>query len=129
MCKKPEHQEEDINKIYCEECNRFCYNCDCKENHSKVCEEEYKSIGFNNILLRSKEHICGNYFCKNCKYNLRENEHQWYMKYKQQRGGKCEEEECICNTTRKISVTNFYRILCNACGFKEEGEKKLKINK
>jgi hypothetical protein len=37
LCLKPKHKEESKQRIYCEKCNRYCFNQECLENHSEVC--------------------------------------------------------------------------------------------
>jgi hypothetical protein len=52
MCFKPKHEEESKQKIYCEKCNRYCFNQECLANHSEVCENIYKCLGCNKLLKR-----------------------------------------------------------------------------
>ncbi|CAH1382855.1 unnamed protein product, partial [Tenebrio molitor] len=39
-------------RIYCEKCNRYCFNQECLQNHSEVCEQFYKCLNCNKILKR-----------------------------------------------------------------------------
>lgn len=100
LCKKPAHSEDEKNKIYCEVCNRYCYNQDCLDHHESACKEIYKCRGCNMILSRSKEHKCGYSFCFNCMEPCKTNEHQCYIQNKQQNGGRCD-SLCVCNTEDK----------------------------
>ena len=102
LCKKPSHSIEDKNKIYCKECNRYCYNQACLDHHNKVCKEVYKCNGCNMILLRTKEHKCGYSFCYNCMETDKTGEHQCYIQTKRQKGGKCD-LLCVCNTNDRNS--------------------------
>jgi hypothetical protein len=42
LCAKPSHSEEGKNKIYCEDCIRYCFNQKCFDNRADVCKEVYK---------------------------------------------------------------------------------------
>jgi hypothetical protein len=35
---------------YCEKCNRYCFNQECLQNHSEVCERFHKCLKCNKIL-------------------------------------------------------------------------------
>lgn len=94
MCKNPEH--EIVNKIYCEKCNRFCFNEDCLGKHNQVCDEFYKCKDCNKILERIKTHECGYFKCKNCSEFVEEKNHECHINYKKQKGGICD-EVCLCN--------------------------------
>jgi len=59
LCKKAQNSEEEKNKLYCTDCNRYSFNQNCFDNHGEVGGEVYKCKDCNEILLRSKEHICG----------------------------------------------------------------------
>jgi hypothetical protein len=52
MCFKPNHKEDSAKRIYCEKCNRYCFNPECLSNHSEVCERFYKCLNCNKILER-----------------------------------------------------------------------------
>jgi hypothetical protein len=52
LCLKPKHKEESKQRIYCEKCNRYCFNQECLENHSEVCGSIYKCLGCNKLLKR-----------------------------------------------------------------------------
>jgi hypothetical protein len=88
LAKRAEHQPKANTKqrIYCEKCNRYCFNQECLENHSEVCEKFYKCFNCNKILKRNdwrsqsrgkaddtmadeegnKEHRCGWEKFRNC---------------------------------------------------------------
>ena len=53
-------------KIFCKDCNRYCYNQDCFDNHQDVCDTAFKCLICNKICLRNVEHRCGIEKCRNC---------------------------------------------------------------
>jgi len=85
LCTKPAHSEETKNKIYCENCNRYCFNQDCFNNHNDVCKEVYKCLVCNKITLRAETHMCGYSRCRNCEEIVKTGEHQCYMQPKNQK--------------------------------------------
>lgn len=85
-------------KIYCSECNRYCYNQNCFDDHAKVCRTAYKCLTCNKICERSKNHVCGYGKCRNCQQEFEKiHEHKCYMQYREQKGGLCQEPPCVCN--------------------------------
>ncbi|KAJ3661573.1 hypothetical protein Zmor_005964 [Zophobas morio] len=52
MCFKSNHKEDSAKRIYCEKCNRYCFNQECLENHSEVCERFHKCLKCNKIFKR-----------------------------------------------------------------------------
>ncbi|KAJ3640351.1 hypothetical protein Zmor_003655 [Zophobas morio] len=50
MCFKSNHKEDSGKRIYIEKCNRYCFNQECLENHSEVCERFHKCLKCNKIL-------------------------------------------------------------------------------
>jgi len=90
-----EHLSSTKNRIYCEKCNRYCFNQECLDNHNYICEYVYKCIECNKIVLRNKEHDCGYSECRNCKQEVKINEHQCYMQRRISKGGKCiDRDDC-----------------------------------
>ena len=79
LCAKPAHSEEAKNKMYCENCNRYCFNQDCFNNHHDVCKEVYKCKDYNKIILRTEIHMCGYSRCRNCDVIVKTDEHKCYM--------------------------------------------------
>jgi len=77
--KKPLHSEETKNKIYCKNCNRYCFNQDCFNNHNDVCKEVYNCNVCNKITLRAETHMCGYSRCHNCDEIVKTAEHRCYM--------------------------------------------------
>lgn len=104
MCSKPKHENQYIIKIYCEECNRYCYNGSCKNNLKQVCDKVYRCKGCNKILKRPKKHECGYYFCTNWHEPAKEGVHRCFMQYLKQKGCKCD-DECIFNTNKELTIT------------------------
>ncbi|EFA13061.1 hypothetical protein TcasGA2_TC012937 [Tribolium castaneum] len=116
LCLKPKHKEESKQRIYCEKCNRYCFNQECLSNHSGVCEEFHKCLKCNKILKRGDKkmvdegkkmieegneiieegdnnkgtHRCGWEKCRNCYKEVEILEHKCYMQWKRQKGGICE---------------------------------------
>ena len=91
MCGGIEHQSEQ-NRKYCSECNRYCYNQECFDNHKQVCDTAYKCKTCNKICLRVNEHKCGYSLCRNCHQEVEIKTHKCYMLPRKQRGGICERE-------------------------------------
>lgn len=58
MCFKPNHKKS-VKRINCEICNRYCFNQECWENHSKVCEKFCKCWNSNKVLKRSNKMVDG----------------------------------------------------------------------
>ncbi|EFA13170.1 hypothetical protein TcasGA2_TC001811 [Tribolium castaneum] len=57
MCFNPKHEEDSKQRIYCEKCNRYCFNQECLENHSEVCERFHKCLKCNKILKRGDKMV------------------------------------------------------------------------
>nr|XP_015840192.1 PREDICTED: uncharacterized protein LOC107399050 [Tribolium castaneum] len=57
LCLKPKHEEGSKQRIYCEKCNRYCFNQECLENHSEVCERFHKCLKCNKILKRGDKMV------------------------------------------------------------------------
>ena len=85
LCTKPAHSKEKTNNIYCEKCNRYCFNQDCFNNHNNVCKEVHKCRDCNKIILRTETHMCGYSRCRNCDEISKTNEHCCYMQSKKQK--------------------------------------------
>jgi len=96
-----EHSSSTKNKIYCEKCNRYCYNQECLDNHEYVCAYVYKCIDCNRILFRDTEHKCGYSKCRNCLEEVKINEHKCYMQTRLALGGKCLVGCTKCGGTNK----------------------------
>ena len=79
LCAKSYYSEEEENKIYWENCNRYCFNQNCFNNHNNVCKKVYKRKNCNKILLRSRKHTCGYSLCRNCNNIDKTNEHKCFM--------------------------------------------------
>ncbi|KAE9530087.1 hypothetical protein AGLY_011549 [Aphis glycines] len=94
-----EHSSSTKNRIYCEKCNRYCYNQECLDNHNYICDYVYKCIDCNRIVLRDKKHKhkCGYSECRNCLEEVKINKHQCYMQHRSQKGGKCINGCCKCD--------------------------------
>ena len=82
LCAKRKHSKEEKNKIYRENCNQYCFNHNCFNNHSDVCKQVYKCKACNKIKLRTKTHVCGYPRCRNCDEIDKTNEHRCYMQPK-----------------------------------------------
>lgn len=85
-------------KKYCTDCNRYCYNEECFEQHKKPslaatqpspCQTVCKCLSCNIIYKRDEEHKCGFEFCKNCKKKVETKTHLCYMQWKRGKGGIC----------------------------------------
>jgi hypothetical protein len=57
MCFKSNHKEDCSKRIYCEKCNRYCFNQKCFENRSEVCERFHKCLKCNKILKRGDKMV------------------------------------------------------------------------
>jgi hypothetical protein len=57
MCFKSNHKEDSAKRIYCEKCNRYCFNQECLQNHSEVCERFHKCLKCNKILKRGDKMV------------------------------------------------------------------------
>ncbi|EEZ98755.1 hypothetical protein TcasGA2_TC001319 [Tribolium castaneum] len=112
LCLKPKHEEGSKQRIYCEKCNRYCFNPECLANHSEVCERFRKCLNCNKILKRGdkmleegnnkkgnkmvkegrkmNDHRCGWEICRNCYKEVEILEHKCYMQWIRQKGGICE---------------------------------------
>jgi hypothetical protein len=70
---------------YCNECNRYCYNEECFEQHKKeVCQTVYKCLQCNKIIKRNEEteHKCGYEICVNCEREVETKIQLCYMQWK-----------------------------------------------
>lgn len=99
LCMGAEHSES-LPSVYCDKCNRYCYNQMCLANHGLVCAKIYKCKTCNKICRRPYnrkkynkliEHSCYHYYCHNCKEVAKYNEHECYMQRKKSKGGPCDE--------------------------------------
>ncbi|KAL4131304.1 hypothetical protein QTP88_008637 [Uroleucon formosanum] len=100
--KRFEHLSSTKNRIYCEKCNRYCFNQECLDNHNYICNYVYKCIDCNRIVLRDTDHkYCGYSKCRNCKEYVKINEHQCYMQSRITKGGKCLVGCTKCGGTNK----------------------------
>ncbi|KAL4088767.1 hypothetical protein QTP88_023851 [Uroleucon formosanum] len=100
--KRFEHLSSTKNRIYCEKCNRYCFNQECLDNHNYICNYVYKCIDYNRIVLRDTDHkYCGYSKCRNCKEYVKINEHQCYMQSRITKGGKCLVGCTKCGGTNK----------------------------
>ncbi|CAH1372355.1 unnamed protein product [Tenebrio molitor] len=57
ICVMCNHKEDPSKRIYCEKCNRYCFNQKCLENHSEVCERFHKCLKCNKILKRGDKMV------------------------------------------------------------------------
>lgn len=96
LCKHPKHDLATKNKIYCNKCNRYCYNEDCLNNHSLTCAETVKCPGCNKIYTRGNFHQCGVSLCRNCMSYVETANHNCFMVRRQAKGGICN-VACTCN--------------------------------
>jgi len=80
LCRKPQHSEKE--KIYCQKCNRHCFNQDCFNNHHDVCKKVYKCRVCNKIKLRAETHVCGYSLCRNFKKIVETDTYKCYMQPK-----------------------------------------------
>lgn len=78
VCKlyiKSEHSSGKKNRIYCEKCNRYCYNQKCLDDHFYVC----KCLDCNQIckretnILESHIYKCGYSKCRICQEKVKIN--------------------------------------------------------
>lgn len=44
--------DEALATVYCDKCNRYCYNQECLANHKEVCTKIYKCQTCNKVLER-----------------------------------------------------------------------------
>ena len=92
LCMKGIHAVEDKNKIYCNNCNRYCYNNTCFRDHSLVvCPAVFKCSKCSKLIRRDSfsTHKCGFTKCFNCLEIVKTGNHQCYMLSKNPKGGKC----------------------------------------
>ena len=92
LCKKPDHLQNTMAKIFCNNCNRYCFNEQCLIDHSEsVCTTEFKCPECSTFLKRGNAflHMCGYSKCKNCDKEVEVNTHKCYMVNKVAKGGKC----------------------------------------
>ncbi|XP_072400380.1 uncharacterized protein [Diabrotica undecimpunctata] len=94
MCNQPVHKEQ--HKIYCNNCNRYCFNEECLQNHQDVCALVHKCTGCNKVIQRNKKHLCGFSTCANCFQWVETSTHKCYMQRKLAKGGICS-VPCTCN--------------------------------
>lgn len=87
-------------KMFCQECDRYCVDVECLSKHKQVCDKEYKCSGCNLIVQRNDHthnSVCGYGKCHNCKQeNVQLCQHECYMQRKMGKGGYCV-EACVCN--------------------------------
>lgn len=103
LCKQPEHDIVSKNKIFCDGCNRYCYNEECLMKHDAVCKVVYKCEGCNKICNRAKEHQCGFSLCPNCKTVVETTNHHCFITKKFAKGGYCS-LPCSCNGKSKNKI-------------------------
>jgi len=90
LCMKEAHDPSTKNKIYCEECNRYCYNAECFTEHEfSVCFVVYKCKVCAKICLRENEHRCGFELCLNCGLVVEMATHKCYMLREPAKGRRC----------------------------------------
>jgi hypothetical protein len=98
LCMKEEHNVASKKKIYCLDCNRYCYNQECYDEHKLgVCFVTYKCKNCAQICLRENDkddHKCGFERCRNCGEEVEINSHQCYMQRKKAKGGRCGCRKC-----------------------------------
>ncbi|CAH0391289.1 unnamed protein product [Bemisia tabaci] len=147
LCFQEEHLDSTKNKIFCKDCNRYCFNQDCFDNHQEVCDTVFKCLACNKICFRdnktSKENIlkysvseenhqCGIEKCRNCFKEVEIKNHKCYMQWKRQKGGKCKREVCLCkgNLDQLVKPVKDYNLNeLRAKGKKEEIKDCGKMNK
>ena len=71
--------------MYCESCNRYCFNQDCFNNHNDVCKEVINAKILNKIILRTETHKCGYLRCHNCDESVKTDELRCYIQLKNQK--------------------------------------------
>ncbi|KAK7588176.1 hypothetical protein V9T40_005421 [Parthenolecanium corni] len=92
VCMKAEHPSYTKDKIFCNNCNRYCFNQDCYDDHSlNVCLFQFKCRKCNVLIRRDsfRKHQCGYVTCLNCREVVEKNNHQCYMLRKTAKGGRC----------------------------------------
>ncbi|KAE9522228.1 hypothetical protein AGLY_017373 [Aphis glycines] len=96
LCMKSIHLSSTKNKIYCQDCNRYCYNQECLDDHIFICMLSHKCIYCNKICQRYDDHKCGIEKCINCWKEVEIEKHNCYIQRIRQKGGKCKREICLC---------------------------------
>ncbi|KAK7580532.1 hypothetical protein V9T40_001161 [Parthenolecanium corni] len=118
LCLGDAHASDTTNPIYCNNCNRWCYNNACKTAHdTKVCPAAIKCQGCCKILSRDRVqfHKCGWEWCRNCKKLVQANLHECYMQRKQAKGGICYHPKC--SKCKEDTGTDFE---CPKCTYTEK---------
>ncbi|KAL4083555.1 hypothetical protein QTP88_028871 [Uroleucon formosanum] len=95
LCMKSEHLSSTKNRIYCEDCNRYCYNQECLDDYFYVCM--YVCTETN--ILEPRIDKCGySIICRNCEEEVKINEYKCYMQPIIEKGDKCNTIDCTkCN--------------------------------
>lgn len=103
LCFHEEHAKKSKNRIFCNDCNRYCFSQECFDNHQGVCDTEFKCLVCNKICMRNKVHNCGIEKCRNCWKEVEIKDHKCYMQWKRQKGGKCQKEKCFCKGNKDFN--------------------------
>ena len=82
-CARRQHSKDEKTKLYCEKCNRYCFNQNCFDNHKDVCEEVDTCKDCSIIELRTEGHMCGYTRCRTCEQIDKTDEHKCYMQPKE----------------------------------------------
>jgi len=94
------HKGEDMKRILCVDCNRYCKNEKCMRFHKGdgICERFFRCKACGK-LERSEfrfHHKCGIMRCKNCGEIVNALEHKCHMKMLASKGGRCIHKLCTC---------------------------------
>lgn len=88
---KSEHSLSSENRIFCENCNRYCHNQEWFDEHEYgVCYIAYKCKKCSKVCLQENNHMCGYRLCKNCGQIVHYTTHKCYLQVKPAKGGRCE---------------------------------------
>jgi hypothetical protein len=105
LCMREEHNPSTKKKVFCRDCNRYCYNSECFTEHEfSVCYVVYKCLDCNKICLRENEHRCGFSKCFNCNEIVEISNHKCYMLKKSGKGGRCAQGCRNCAPSSKCIV-------------------------
>ncbi|XP_065213964.1 uncharacterized protein LOC135841092 [Planococcus citri] len=105
LCRDVKHDPESIRRVFCKDCNRYCMNEQCLNQHkSFVCKTWYKCKTCNELERHdnAENHKCGYAKCRNCKQIVEKATHKCYMTMTSAKGGKCEGGCQNCDPTSKI---------------------------
>jgi len=99
------HEGEDIKRILCIDCNRYCKNEKCIRFHKGdgICERFFRCKACGK-LEKSEfrfKHQCGIMRCRDCGEIVKALEHKCHMKRFTSKGGRCVHKLCTCKQKSK----------------------------